>query len=80
MASLALNPLSRDTIILAFQLEEFLQSDHAFVSLVTDDIKHLIAGVVRVNFRPPEISKGATSLSARDARARARSVSVEAPN
>ena len=76
----ALNPVSRDVVILSFQLEEFLESNHAFGSLITEDLRQWIRQIVRSNFRPPSISRGISSTTAREDRSRARSHSVEAPS
>lgn len=69
------NPVSRDTVLLAFQLAEFLGTGHQFSSLFTDEIRQSISTIEKTNFRPPQISRGIRS--ARDERARTRSKSVE---
>ena len=74
-----MNPVARSTVILAFQLEEFLHSDHAYTNLIDENTRLLIDHIVKTNFRPPQISRGLPS-SAREERSRARSNSVEAPS
>lgn len=66
--------VDRDTLILAFQLQEFLGTRHAFTSNFDDVDRHIITYLVRQNFRPAQSIR---SLSSRDERARSRSQSVE---
>ncbi len=69
------NPLSSETITLAFQLDEFLRSNYVFSKLISNELQQLITWIVRHNFRPPSISRGISSV--RDERVRERSQSVE---
>ena len=39
LTPLALNSISRDIVILIFQIDKFLHFKHAFINLVIDDIK-----------------------------------------
>lgn len=71
----ALNPVTREIVILAFQYSDFLETDSSHTSLLDENIRQVIRQLTTTNFRPPEISRGLPS--ARDERARARSHSVE---
>jgi hypothetical protein len=67
-------PLSRETVVTAFQLEAFIKSGHKYAKLVDEPTLYVIDFLVKNNFRPAEPSR---ALSTRDQRSRARS--VEAP-
>jgi len=69
------NIASRDTVVLAFQLDEFIQSGHAFAGEVDDITRHIISHLIRRNFRPAQPLR---SLNPREQRARLRS--TEAPS
>ena len=71
----ALNPVTRDIVVLSFQLQEFLETNHAYTDLLDESSRQLLKQVVTSNFRPPQISRGISS--ARDQRARERSQSAE---
>ena len=72
----SLNPVSRETIILTFQLQKFLISDHPYVDLLDKKIRQLIDHIVRNNFRSSFIFKE-IKIFIRDERARARSNSIK---
>ena len=80
-AASATNSVNRDTVVLAFHLDEFLKTDHSYTNLIDEPTRELISRLVTNNFRLPLISLGRTAAisSARDSRARARSQSVELP-
>lgn len=69
-----MNPVSRENVILLFQLQEFLEINHSFTSLLDEQARELLRQVVISNFRPSSVSRG---ISARDDRARRRSDSAE---
>lgn len=72
----SLNPVTRETVILAFQLSDFLETDHSFTRLFSENTRRLVFQVIENKLRPPQISRGIST--AREDRARARSQSVEA--
>ena len=71
----ALNPVDRDTVILAYKLSDFLESEHAFSRQFSQELRAAIVQVKSKNFRPPQITRGISS--AREDRARVRSQSLE---
>lgn len=78
MAS-AQNPVSRDTVILAFQIQEFLDSNHSHSDLIDERSRQLTQYLVTRNFRPQEVRRELPT-SAREDRARSRSNSIGAPS
>ena len=80
-ATSATNSVSRDTVVLAFYLDEFLKIDYSYTNLIDEPTQELISKLVTNNFRLLSISLGRTAAisSARDSRTRARSQSVELP-
>ena len=71
------NSVSRDTVIVAFQLDEFINSGHIYAESIDELTRHVIFHLVKNNFRPAQQGR---VLSARDRRNRSRSQSVEAPS
>ena len=57
------NPLSRDTVILTFQINEFIQTKHNFVTQVRiqDVVLEALAYVIKHNFCPPVQYSGESS-------------------
>ena len=78
------NPLSRETVVLAFYLNEFIKSGHAYSDNITEETRQLIQEVCVGNFRPASL-KGKSKKdktgdsSATGTRSRTRSQSVEPP-
>ena len=68
----ALNPVSREIVILSFQLQEFLETKHSYTDdLLDEERRQILNHIITSNFRPPSVSRGVSS--ARDDRARQRS-------
>ena len=76
-----MNSVSRDTIVLAFYLDEFLKIDYSYINFIDKFTRELISRLVTNNFRPLLISLGriAAIFLARDSRTRARSQSIKPP-
>ena len=78
-SSSALNPVARETVALAFQLSDYLASDHSFTSLFDESTRKTIKHIVLNNFRPPSVSPD-LPRTAREECSRARSESVKEPS
>ena len=78
-SSSASNPVARETVALAFQLSDYLASDHSFTSLFDESTRKTIKHIILNNFWPPSVSPD-LPRTAREELSRARSGSVEEPS
>ena len=51
--SSAFAPITREIVVLAFQLDEFIQSGHAYGQSIDTATRDIITRLVQSNFRPP---------------------------
>ena len=81
MAPTLSNPLSRDTVALAFYFYEFIKSDHAYADNITEETRRVIHEVTSNNFRPASLKGKSKSKSGdpSDQRSRTRSQSIDPP-
>lgn len=50
-------------MVLAFYLDEFIKTGHAYSDNISDDTRQLISEITSTNFRPPSITRGHSSRS-----------------
>ena len=57
------NPLPRETVVLAFQIEEFTKAGHAFTRENPEELRQTISAITSTNFRPVSVLPSRTRQS-----------------